>query len=182
MKRLFDIVSSIIGLTVFLIPMLIICLVIKLREKHSIIFKQERIGKGKKPFTILKFQTMVNEIPTPTGRILRKTGLDELPQFINVLKGDISLVGARALTMYDIKRLGWDDEYHSRRWNIKPGLSGFAQIYGGQHRKLSWFWDCKYANYNHVGIDCMILLISFAMNIFGKRRVRRIIFRKSYLK
>lgn len=162
--------------------MLIICLFIKLKEKHPIIFKQERVGKSKKTFYILKFQTLIDEKPTSTGRILRKTGLDELPQFINVLKGDMSMVGARALTNADIKRLGWDDKYHSRRWELKPGISGLAQLYGGQHKKLSWFWDCKYISHNNVGIDFMILCISFAMNMFGKTKVRRIVFRKSSLK
>jgi lipopolysaccharide/colanic/teichoic acid biosynthesis glycosyltransferase len=83
-----------------------------IRERHSILFKQERIGKDKKPFQILKFQTMVNEVPTSTGKLLRKTGLDELPQFINVFKGDMSIVGPRALTNYDIERLSWNDDYH----------------------------------------------------------------------
>ena len=181
MKRLFDILFSVIALVVFSIPMLIICMFIRFKEKHPIVFRQERIGLGKKPFEILKFQTMVDEVPTATGRILRRTGLDEILQFVNVLKGDMSIVGPRALTMADIKRLGWDDEHHSRRWSIKPGISGFAQIYGGQHRKLSWFWDCKYAENSNVLIDFGILCISFAMNVLGKRRVRRWVFRKSQL-
>lgn len=81
---------------------------------------------------------MVDEQETPTGKILRMTGLYEIAQFFNVLKGDMSLVRPRALTEYDIKRLKWYDEYHNIRWRVKPGISGFAQIYGGQHRKLSW--------------------------------------------
>ena len=182
MKRLFDIIASLVALLIFSIPMLIICLLLKFKEKHPIIFRQERLGKDKKPFNILKFQTMVNEVPTSTGRILRKAGLDEFPQFFNVLKGDMSLVGPRAITMYDVERLGWNDEYHSRRWSIKPGISEWAQIYGGQHRKLSWMWDCKYIAQNHVGIDTLILLISFAMNIFGKTKVRQVVFHNSRLK
>ena len=182
MKRLFDITFSIIALIVFSFPMLVISLLILLKEKHSIIFRQERIGKNKKPFNILKFQTMVNGIVTPTGKVLRRTGLDELMQFINVLRGDMSIIGPRALMISDIERLGWNDEFHACRWNIKPGISGFAQIYGGQHRKLSWFWDKKYIEHHHIFIDFRIICISFAMNLFGKTKVRRFIFKKASLK
>ncbi len=153
-----------------------------IRERHSILFKQERIGKDKEPFQILKFQTMVNEVPTKTGKLLRKTGLDELPQFLNVFKGDMSIVGPRALTNYDIERLSWNDDYHSIRWRQKPGITGYAQIYGGQHRKTSWFWDKYYINNNNVFVDFAIVFISFLMNLFGKTKIRQIIFRKNSLK
>lgn len=125
---------------------------------------------------------MVDQIPTPTGRLLRKTGLDEIPQFINVLKGDMSIVGPRALTEADIKRLGWNDSFHQQRWSIKPGITGFAQIYGGQHRKTSWFWDCQYIKKNSPLTDTVIIGISFLMNLLGKTRVRRMIFQKNNLK
>ncbi|MFN8275153.1 MAG: sugar transferase [Flavobacteriaceae bacterium] len=182
MKRTFDLLFSCIALLVFAIPVTVISVLIRVREKHTILFKQERIGKNKQPFQILKFQTMVDERPTKTGKILRKTGLDELPQFLNVLKGDMSIVGPRALTNHDIQRLSWQDDYHSIRWRQKPGITGYAQIYGGQHRKTSWFWDKYYIKNNHVFIDFAIIIISFLMNIFGKTRVRQIIFRKSSLK
>lgn len=182
MKRVFDILFSFIALLVFAIPTIIISLLLMIRERHSILFKQERIGKDKKPFQILKFQTMVNEVPTKTGKLLRKTGLDELPQFLNVFKGDMSIVGPRALTNYDIERLSWNDDYHSIRWRQKPGITGYAQIYGGQHRKTSWFWDKYYINNNNVFIDFAIVFISFLMNLFGKTKIRQIIFRKNSLK
>ncbi|ANI88842.1 hypothetical protein A9P82_05785 [Arachidicoccus ginsenosidimutans] len=129
LKRIFDITFSFIALLIFAIPTIIISLLLTFKERHSVLFKQDRIGKDKQPFQILKFQTMVNEVPTKTGQLLRKTGLDELPQFINVLKGDMSIVGPRALTNYDIDRLAWNDNYHNVRWKSKPGITGFAQIY-----------------------------------------------------
>lgn len=182
MKRLFDITFSLFALLLFALPMMVIALVLLLKEKHSIFFRQSRAGRDGKAFEILKFQTMVNEVPTQTGRLLRRTGLDELPQFINVLKGEMSIVGPRALTSYDIERLKWDDSYHSNRWSVKPGITGFAQVYGGQHRKLSWFWDQQYLQRNNVFIDFGLLVVSFLMNLFGKTRVRQMIFQKSNLK
>jgi lipopolysaccharide/colanic/teichoic acid biosynthesis glycosyltransferase len=182
MKRLFDIFFSLMALLVFAIPTLIIVMLLILKERHSVFFKQDRIGLNETVFKILKFQTMINHVPTPTGQILRKTGLDELPQFINVLKGDMSIVGPRALTDFDVKRLGWDDIYHSKRWHIKPGITGYAQLYGGQHRKTSWFWDLYYLKNNTIVIDFGIIAVSFLMNIFGKTRVRKIIFINNNLK
>ncbi len=182
MKRLFDIIFSLIALFIFGLPIIIISLIIVFKEKHKVIFKQERIGLNRKPFMIMKFQTMVDEVPTKTGLVLRKTGLDEIPQFLNVLKGDMSIVGPRALTHYDIKRLNWDRTYYSLRWSVKPGISGYAQIYGGQNKKTSWFWDKKYTENSNLLTDLAIILISFSMNIFGKTRVRNAIWSKKNLK
>lgn len=174
-KRLFDITVSLFALSVFAVPMLVISVILVYKERHPVIFKQVRIGLHKKPFTIYKFQTMINGVPTKTGLFLRTTGLDELPQFINVLKGDMSIVGPRALTMFDIERLNWNGVNFSSRWSIKPGISGFAQIYGGQNKDVSWNWDKIYIGHSNVFTDLMVILISFCMNFFGKRRVRNII-------
>ena len=182
MKRLFDITFSLLALTVFAFPVILISIVLVLREKHPVIFKQNRIGLNKSIFAIYKFQTMVNEVPTKTGKFLRKTGLDEIPQFINVLKGEMSIVGPRALTDYDIKRLNWNTATYSIRWNVKPGISGFAQIYGGQNKETSWYWDKKYIDHSNIAIDLIVVIISFAMNFIGKRRVRNIIWLNKDLK
>ncbi|MGR0482598.1 MAG: sugar transferase [Candidatus Electronema sp. V4] len=175
MSRLFDIILSLIALTIFAIPISIIAFLLQVKEKNPVLFRQQRIGFNKKPFVILKFQTIVNGVPTPVGRILRKTGLDELPQFINVLRGDMSIVGPRALTDADIKRLGWDSQYYASRWDVKPGITGLAQLYGGQHRKTSWFFDKKYLEHRTWRIDIALILASFLMNLFGKTRVRKMI-------
>ncbi|MDR1898113.1 MAG: sugar transferase [Prevotellaceae bacterium] len=182
MKRTFDIIFSLIALSLFAAPMAVIALVLRWKEGHAVLFKQDRIGRNRQVFRILKFQTMVDQIPTSTGKFLRNTGLDELPQFINVLKGDMSIVGPRALLQTDIERLGWNDDFHRLRWQLKPGITGWAQIYGGQHRKISWFWDRYYIKNFSIAIDFIIVAVSFLMNMFGKTRVRRIIFRRSNLK
>lgn len=180
-KRCFDLFVACIALIVFCLPALIIAFFILFKEKHPIIFRQQRIGRHKKTFSILKFQTMVDGVVTPTGKVLRKTGLDEIPQFVNVFSGEMSVVGPRALTLSDIERLQWNDAYHALRWNSRPGITGFAQIYGGQHRKTSWFWDRYYIRHHHLLIDFVIIAASFCMNLFGKTKVRRIIFNKNNL-
>lgn len=175
MKRCFDIIFSMIALLVFGIPIIIISLLLSSYEKHPVVFKQKRIGLDKKPFVIFKFQTMVNEVPTTIGRILRKTGLDEILQFVNVLKGDMSIVGPRALTEFDINRLQWNSELYSPRWKVKPGITGFDQIYGGQNKDVSWYWDKRYLDSSNIFMDFVIIIVSFIMNFLGKRRVRNII-------
>ncbi|MDR3185133.1 MAG: sugar transferase [Prevotellaceae bacterium] len=175
MKRIFDILFSLIALTLFSVPMTVVAILLRWKERHPVLFKQERVGLHGKVFRILKFQTMVNQIPTPIGTKLRKTGLDELPQFINVLKGDMSIVGPRALTQQDIERLGWNDRYHAIRWHIKPGITGLAQIYGGQHRKISWFFDKRYTQNHHLFLDFFLVMMSFLINIFGKTSIQRLV-------
>jgi lipopolysaccharide/colanic/teichoic acid biosynthesis glycosyltransferase len=182
MARIFDSILSVVALMIFFFPICIISLLIKGKEKQAVLFVQERVGLQKQPFVILKFQTLKVGVPTWTGRILRKTGLDELPQFINVLKGDMSIVGPRALTEEDVSRLGWDDEYHAERWQVKPGITGLAQIYGGQHKKISWFWDKQYLEKKTILFDFLLIIVSFLMNIFGKTRVRRKIWPNKDLK
>jgi len=182
MKRIFDIFFALIAFVVFGIPVFFIILALIFIEKHPVLFFQERIGKDKKPFLIFKFQTMVNNEVTRTGRILRKTGLDELPQFLNVLKGDMSIVGPRALMQSDIERFNWQSEYYDLRWEVQPGITGFAQIYGGQGLKTSWFWDKKYIQTHHLLKDFGVICLSFLMNLFGKTRVRRMIWPNKNLK
>ncbi len=182
MKRAFDMVFSLIALCIFFIPMLMIAFWLKFVEKHSLFFSQQRVGKNREAFKIYKFQSMVDGTITPTGKILRKSGLDELPQFLNVLKGDMSIVGPRALSLYDIQRLRWDDNHYDARWAIKPGITGLAQIYGGQHKKSSWFWDKKYIQRHSLIGDFGLILVSFLMNFFGKRRIRNLIWQKKKLK
>jgi len=181
-KRFFDVIFSSVAILVFCFPVMVIVLIIKAFYNHPILFYQDRVGKGKTVFRILKFQTLIDERPTKLGALLRKTGLDELPQFINVFIGDMSIVGPRALTLKDISRLKWDTAFYNPRWTIKPGITGLAQIYGGQNKKTSWFFDKKYILTSGILLDFCLLAISFLMNIFGKTRVRRMIWKGKNLK
>ncbi len=181
-KRAFDISFSMAAVLVFALPSVFIFVLLKYKERHGVIFRQERAGFNKEPFQIMKFQTMVDNRPTRIGRVLRKTGLDEVPQFVNVLKGDMSIVGPRALTQFDIERLGWDDAHHARRWDLKPGITGYAQLYGGQHKRTSWFWDRKYIENSNVLADFGVVIASFFMNVVGKKHMRKIIWQGRNLK
>ena len=160
-KRVFDIVFSFIAVILLSIPMLIIALLIKLDSPNeSVLFRQVRIGKNNRPFTILKFRSMNKDAPhqiatenfknpekyiTKIGKIIRKTSLDELPQLFNVLKGEMSIIGPRPLIPTEKVVLAMRDEYGASK--ILPGITGLAQIHGrdevNDENKASY--DGKYA-------------------------------------
>lgn len=142
-KRIIDIIFSILGLIILIPVFLIISIAIKIESKGSVIFKQKRIGKGKKYFTIYKFRTMRSDTPkdmpthmlknangciTKVGNILRKTSLDELPQLVNILKGDMSIIGPRPALWNQDDLVEERDKYHAN--DIRPGLTGWAQVNG----------------------------------------------------
>lgn len=142
-KRIIDIVISIIALIILLPIFAIISIAIKIESKGPILFKQKRIGKHKKNFTIYKFRTMRTDTPkdmpthmlknangyiTKVGNILRKTSLDELPQLINIIKGDMSIIGPRPALWNQYDLVEERDKYHAN--DLKPGLTGWAQING----------------------------------------------------
>lgn len=145
MKRIFDFITAMITLC-FLWPIiLVVALLIWLKLGSPILFKQTRPGLNGKPFVMLKFRSMLNAIDekgntlldaqrlTRFGRILRSTSLDELPGLINVLKGDMSLVGPRPLLM---EYLPLYSAEQARRHHVKPGITGWAQING--RNAISW--------------------------------------------
>ena len=142
-KRIIDVVLSLIAIIILFIPCVIISICIKASSKGPVFFKQKRVGKNKKYFMIYKFRTMRADTPkdmpthmlnnpdlyiTKVGRILRKTSLDELPQIINIIKGDMSIVGPRPALWNQDDLIAERDKYHAN--DIRPGLTGLAQISG----------------------------------------------------
>lgn len=138
-KRLFDIIASSIALIILAIPFIIISILIKLEDRDCVIYKQLRMGKDLKPFYIYKFRTMKTQrkeleselsheqMVTRIGRILRATSIDELPQLINILKGEMSFIGPRP---WIVEYYEWFTDEQKRRSNVRPGITGLAQAKG----------------------------------------------------
>ena len=183
LKRLIDCVVAGVGLLILSPIFLIIMLVSKIETPDSkIIFKQERIGRNGKHFFIFKFRSLSEDAPdslptkelqerrfvTKLGRFMRATGLDELPQLINIANGDMSLVGPRPL----IPEEGSIHEERMDRgiYNLRPGITGLAQIHGGNsisdHEKL--FWDCKYLANRGLLLDLKICAKTILLCIRGR--------------
>jgi len=142
-KRILDFILSFIGICVLWPFFMVIAILIKLGSKGPVFFKQKRIGKNKQEFYILKFRTMRTDTPkdmpthmlqnpdafiTKIGRFLRKTSLDELPQIINILKGEMSIIGPRPALWNQYDLIAEREQYGAN--DIYPGLTGWAQING----------------------------------------------------
>ena len=176
-KRLFDLVGAAAGLLAFSPAMAIITAAIVVEDGWPILFRQARLGRGRRPFTILKFRSMRDGRVTRVGRMLRATGLDELPQLINILRGDMSAVGPRPLTESDVTRLGWTAPRHDFRWRVLPGLTGLAQVTDPRSGRLSIGLDRRYVARQSLSLDVRLVAVSFAINALGKRRVRQLLVR-----
>ena len=172
-KRVFDVAGALAGVLAFSPLMAIIAGAIALEDGAPVLFRQERLGRGRRPFTILKFRSMRADRVTGVGRILRATGLDELPQFINILRGEMSAVGPRPLTADDVARLGWTSPRFDFRWRVRPGLTGLAQLSEPDSGLISLRLDRCYAARRSLSLDVRLVALSFAVNALGKRRVRR---------
>ena len=170
-KRLMDIVGSLIGLALSSPLIIVVAIVIYFTMGRPIFFKQIRPGLRGNPFLIYKFRTMLdlrdengNLLPdekrlTKIGKFLRNTSLDELPELWNVLKGDMSLVGPRPLLM---EYLGRYTPEQARRHNVKPGITGWAQING--RNAISWDekfkLDVWYVDNWNIFLDLKIIFIT----------------------
>jgi lipopolysaccharide/colanic/teichoic acid biosynthesis glycosyltransferase len=176
-RRVFDVVGAAAGLVVFALPMAAIALAIALADGRPILFRQERLGRDRRLFTILKFRSMRDGTVTPVGHVLRATGLDELPQLLNVLSGEISAVGPRPLTARDVERLGWGSSSCDDRWSVAPGLTGLAQVVGTRSARHALRLDRCYIAHRTLALDVRLIALSFAINALGKSRVRRLLAR-----
>lgn len=114
---------------------------------------------------------MKNGEITRIGKVLRRTGIDELPQLINILFMQMSFVGPRPLTQQDVERLEWTDPYYAKRWTVKPGLVGLAQLSPICSKKMSWFLDLSYIKNNSIFIDFKIMTCASLIPFVGKKKV-----------
>lgn len=169
-KRILDFLISSIGFIVLSVFFVILCLLIKITSPGPVFFKQKRVGIHKSYFNILKFRTMRIDTPhdvpthmlkdpdqyiTPVGKFLRKTSLDELPQLINIIKGDMSIIGPRPALWNQYDLIEERDKYGAN--DVMPGLTGWAQVNGrdeleieykakldGEYvKRQSFLFDCK---------------------------------------
>lgn len=151
LKRVIDLVLSLIGIIVLSPIFLILVIAIKLDSKGPVIFKQKRIAKNKETFNIYKFRTMRIDTPkempthlldnpdyfiTKVGKFLRKTSLDELPQLFNILKGDMAVIGPRPALWNQDDLIAERDKYGAN--DIRPGLTGWAQINGRDELEIGF--------------------------------------------
>ena len=185
-KRALDISVSLVALIVLLIPFLIISLLIKFDSKGPVFFKQVRMGKDDIPFDILKFgfmyETDTNQMSTSQlnnpsqhvttiGKFLRKTSLDELPQLINVIKGDMSIVGPRPLILSEKNVLNL--RTHNGASKVLPGITGLAQVNGRDelpdNEKAKF--DSYYAANVSLSLDFKIIMKTF-IDVLGERGIK----------
>ena len=177
-KRLFDIAGALAGVVVFAPIMAVVATAILIDDGPPVLFRQERLGLRRRPFVIWKFRTMRDGQVTRTGRVLRASGLDEIAQFFNILTGEMSAVGPRPLTGADVERLGWGAEAFDFRWQVRPGLTGLAQIAGAESSHETLAFDRRYVTRWRPLLDCQLIALSFAVNVFGKTRVRHLMHRR----
>lgn len=170
-KPLIDLVLSLFAFILFLPGLLVIWILVFIKLGKPILFKQKRPGRNEKIFYIYKFRTMVdktddlgyllpdNERITRFGAFLRKTSLDELPQLINVIKGDLSLIGPRPLL---VDYLPLYSDFQRRRHEVKPGITGWAQVNG--RNAISWEekfkLDVWYVDNISIFLDMKILILT----------------------
>jgi sugar transferase EpsL len=181
LKRLFDIFFSLGWLLIFSPLLITVAILVRIKLGSPIFFVQERPGRGGKPFRMIKFRTMTDERDangqllsdeirlTPFGKFLRSTTLDEFPEMINVLLGDMSVVGPRPLLMRYLPRY---NAFQARRMEVKPGVTGWAQVNG--RNALSWnekfAMDVWYVENQSFWLDLKIVVQTFFV-VFRRRGI-----------
>lgn len=186
LKRFFDIIGSIFCIIIFGIPMLIVSALVKFTSKGPLIFKQKRIGLHNHEFSMYKFRsmrvqstqeekkawtTMNDPRVTPVGKFIRSTSLDELPQFFNVLKGDMSLVGPRPERPYYVDKFKEKIPRYMVKHQVRPGITGWAQVNGYRGDtsiKLRIDCDIYYIENWTLGLDFKILFLTLFKGFINK--------------
>jgi lipopolysaccharide/colanic/teichoic acid biosynthesis glycosyltransferase len=188
-KRATDIVCALIGMIVLSPLFLVIAMMLKMQRNGPVIFRQERVGKGGKAFTIYKFRTMTSEIEdkgpqlvatcddinsTRLERFLRNHHLDELPQLWNVLKGDMSVVGPRPERRYFIDKIKAADNRIEQLYQMKPGLTSEATLYNGYTDTMEKMlhrleMDLRYLQRRSLWLDFKITVKTAINIITGKK-------------
>ena len=186
LKRILDILFSIFVLIVLFPIWVLVAILIKLTSKGPIFFIQDRPGKNKNIFKVYKFRTMKpgsermikgkevlndDDRVTKIGKFLRRTKIDEIPQVINILKGDMSLVGPRPER---IASLNDYDEEISKRLNVRPGITGLAQVSGNIYLDLNdrYRFDVYYVEHYSFLLDIKIIVRTFLVVILGEDRFK----------
>lgn len=172
LKRFLDIIVAIILGIVLIVPLFFVAILVKLTSKGPVFFKQERFGLNSKPFTLYKFRSMTDGAPikansefkditsyvTPFGTFIRKTSIDELPQLLNIIKGDMSFIGPRPLASTDEKVLALRKK--SGADQVRPGISGLAQVNGRNNitDENKAAYDAKYAGRLSMQLDIVLII------------------------
>lgn len=181
-KRLLDIIGAVVLLVIAAVPMLIVTIIIKLDSHGPALFRHQRYGKDKQPFTIYKFRSMAIDAPndratqdfhdshmyiTKVGRIMRKLSIDELPQLINVLRGDMSLIGPRPVVLSEKRLIKLRDNYGAN--SVKPGITGWAQANGRDEMDdvTKSDFDGYYANHLGLVMDAKVILKTLYVIVTG---------------
>jgi len=188
LKRLMDIVISLLILLVSSPIIILTAIAIKIDSEGSVFFKQERLGQNGKPFNVYKFRSMIKDAEkytgpvwsqkndprvTRMGKFVRKVRIDEIPQMLNVLKGEMSLVGPRPERAFFVEKLSQEIPYYKRRLKVRPGVTGWAQI---KHKydesiedvKIKLKYDLFYIENMSLRMDFKILLRTVFVVLFGK--------------
>ena len=188
LKRLLDVIASFIILIITLPVIIIAAIAIKLESKGPIFFKQERSGMNGAKFRIIKFRSMYEDAEkhtgpiwsskddprvTRVGKIIRRVRIDELPQMINVLKGEMSLVGPRPERPFFVEKLAQEIPYYKRRLKVRPGITGWAQV---KHKydesvedvKIKLRYDLFYIENMSLRMDFKIIVRTIFVVLFGQ--------------
>lgn len=185
-KRIFDFVLALVLLIVTLLPMIMLCVIIKGYDGGPVLFKQKRFGKNSKAFTLFKFRSMAVRAPqksnqsfkdmnlyiTPIGDFMRKTSLDELPQLLNIIRGEMSFIGPRpmATTDMDVVEL----RKNTPAENVLPGITGLAQVNGRNliSNEMKVAYDTEYASHITLKNDLKII-VATVRDVLHQRGINR---------